>query len=109
MRAYEIPLESVANELLHVHHSIKRQQQKTSANTALAVSNFAKKMSALAALMAVANDDDINVSDSNSILLPIYMAASNTPEYSAQWNRNQKDAPTFIVHNNKRIMQFEWD
>lgn len=107
MRAYEIPLESVANELLHVHHSIKRQQQRASVNAALAVSNFAKKMSALAALIAVANDDDINVP--NSILLPIYMATSNTPEYSAQWNRNQKDAPTFIVHNNKRLMQFEWD
>lgn len=108
MKAYEVPLESVARELLHVHHSIKRQQQKTSANAALAISNFAKKMSALAALMAVANDDDINVPD--SILLPVYMAASNTPEYVAQWrNSKHKDAPTFIVHNNKRLMQFEWD
>lgn len=107
MRAYEIPLESVANELLHVHHSIKRQQQKTSANTALAVSNFAKKMSALAALIAIANDENINVPD--NILLSAYLAASNTPEYSAQWSRNQKDAPTFIVHNNKKLLQFEWD
>lgn len=103
MKSNEIPLKSVARELLKcAHTSIKRHQTLSTSES----SNVTRKLKSLAALFALATDADTDISDTN--LLHIFLAATYTKEYKIHMiHSNYKAGTIFIIYNNMLVLKFE--
>ena len=99
----EVPLESVANELLRTgHNTVLRFTKKAMAMNA--AQYITHKFGAIAALMAAAlTSADV----SNAHELRIYIAACDTPEAGRQTKPGEQANVQIMLHN-KPVMQFEW-
>ena len=100
----EVPLESVANELLRTgHNTVLRFRKK--AMVMNAAQYITHKFGAVAALLAAALT---NAKVSSDHQLRIYIAASDTPEVGRQTRPGEQASVQIMLHN-KPVMQFDWD